>query len=140
MDREQLQRWLAEGLSLEEMGERAGRHPSTVSYWLRKHGLSANGAVVHGARGALDRDELAMYLRAGFSTTHMAIATGRSVTTVRHWLRRYGLQTYRSELRAASNRARAAGETAPTLRCDRHGWTRFSRRGAGNTYRCLRCR
>jgi hypothetical protein len=122
------------------MGARAARHPSTVSYWLRKYGLTPVGAEVHAARGALDREELAMYLRAGFSIRDMAEATGRSITTVRHWLRRFGLQTYRSELRAASNQARSDGLATPMLRCDRHGFTRFARRGTSATYRCLRCR
>jgi len=30
-------------MSLEAIGERVGKHPSTVSYWLKKHGLSACG-------------------------------------------------------------------------------------------------
>src|SRR5262245_57676734 len=102
------------------MGRRADRHPSTVSYWLRKHGLTAVGATVHAPRGALDREELATYLRAGFSIRDMAEATNRSITGVRHWLRRYGLQTYRSELRVAANAARAEGLAAPVLRCDKH--------------------
>jgi hypothetical protein len=140
MDRGVLEGWIGDGLSLDEMGRRAGRHPSTVSYWLRKHGLSAVRAEVHRAKGALDRDELAMYLRAGFSIRDMAEATNRSITTVRHWLRRYGLQTYRGELRLAANRARGEGQDAPTLRCETHGFTTFTRRGADPTYRCLQCR
>jgi hypothetical protein len=140
MDRTVLEAWIAEGLSLEEMGRRAGRHPSTVSYWLRKHGLEAVGADVHSARGALDREELAMYLRAGFTIRDMAEATDRSTTALRHWLRRYGLQTYRSELRAASDAARADGLSRPTLRCDTHGLTVFGQRGDDPAYRCLRCR
>jgi len=140
MDRSVLEAWIAEGVSLEEMGRRAGRHPSTVSYWLRKHGLEAVGAAVHSARGALDREELAMYLRAGFNTRDIAEATDRSVTTVRHWLRRYGLQTYRSELRASSNAARAQDLHRPTLRCDKHGLTVFGQRRDDPAYRCLRCR
>jgi transposase len=140
MDRAVLEAWIGEGLSLEAMGRRAGRHPSTVSYWLRKHGLDAVGAEIHSAQGPLDREELAMYLRAGFTTRDMAEATDRSVTTVRHWLRRYGLQTYRSELRAASNAARAEGLSRPILRCEKHGHTTFGLRGDDPAYRCLRCR
>jgi hypothetical protein len=140
MERVVLENWIGDGLSLDEMGRRSGRHPSTVSYWMRKHGLAAVGTEMHRARGALDRDELAMYLRAGFSVRDMAEATNRSITTVRHWLRRYGLQTYRGELRMASNEARREGLTTPTLRCEIHGFTTFAYRGADATYRCLRCR
>ncbi|MDQ5807349.1 MAG: helix-turn-helix domain-containing protein [Actinomycetota bacterium] len=32
MDREVLQTWLEKGLSIEAIGGRVGRHPSTVSY------------------------------------------------------------------------------------------------------------
>ena len=32
-----------EGLSLERYRETVERHPSTVSYWLKKHGLKAVG-------------------------------------------------------------------------------------------------
>ncbi len=59
MERAVLESWIGDGLSLDEMGRRAGRHPSTVSYWMRKHGLAAVGAEMHRARGRLDRDELA---------------------------------------------------------------------------------
>jgi IS30 family transposase len=58
MRRTELEAWLAEGLSLEQIGVRTGRHPSTVSYWLRKHGLPAVGAEVHAPRGPLEREEL----------------------------------------------------------------------------------
>ena len=60
MERAVLEDWIGDGLSLDEMGRRAGRHPSTVSYWMRKHGLAAVGAERHRARGRLDRDELAV--------------------------------------------------------------------------------
>ena len=31
-------------MSLDAIGERAGKHPSTVSYWLKKHGLEGGRA------------------------------------------------------------------------------------------------
>ena len=43
MDRDLLKRYLDEGLSLIEIGALVGRDPSTVGYWVRKHGLTANG-------------------------------------------------------------------------------------------------
>jgi IS30 family transposase len=39
MCKEELERYLAEGLSLAQIGERVGRNPSTISYHLKKHGL-----------------------------------------------------------------------------------------------------
>jgi len=39
MDRDRLERYLAEGLSLSEIGVLEGKNPSTVAHWLKKHGL-----------------------------------------------------------------------------------------------------
>lgn len=36
-----LQRYLEDGLSLEQIGGLVNRHASTVGYWLKKHGLVA---------------------------------------------------------------------------------------------------
>ncbi len=38
MEKEFLEQCLTEGMSLEAIGKRAGKHESTVSYWLKKHG------------------------------------------------------------------------------------------------------
>src|SRR6185437_7416964 len=132
-----LEEWLAEGLSLEDMGRRAGRHPSTVSYWLRKHGLSPVGAERHRARGALDRDELAALIDAGLSIRGIAAATGRSATTVRHRLRRHQLETRLAAIRRIV--ASADGADLQLL-CGRHGRTTFRMRASDEQYRCLPCR
>jgi len=39
MQKELLEERLAEGMSLEAIGKRVGKHESTVSYWLKKHGF-----------------------------------------------------------------------------------------------------
>ena len=41
---------LSAGLSLESIGERVGRHPSTVAYWLDHHGLEAVNRERHAPR------------------------------------------------------------------------------------------
>jgi Helix-turn-helix domain len=41
MERDLLERYLDEGLSLPKIGRLVGRHPSTVAYWVKKHGLRA---------------------------------------------------------------------------------------------------
>jgi transposase len=51
VDKELLEECLGEGLSLEAIGKRVGKHESTVSYWLKKHGLQASKAEIHAARG-----------------------------------------------------------------------------------------
>lgn len=112
-----------------------GRHESTVGYWVKSHGLKAANHGRHVAKGALRRDELATMVEAGLSTTQIAQELNRSKTTVRHWLKEYGLRTRRAERRVASK------DHQPTLvlACSRHGTTLFRRRSKGG-YRCARCR
>src|SRR6185312_11005334 len=135
MDRATLEQMLAEGLSLAEIGRRAGRHESTVAYWVGQFGLRANGSARHAAKGALSRSELTMLVDAGMSTAQIASSVDRSKTTVRHWLREYGLTTAWGIRRQASHR----GERELTLRCPSHGTTAFIRRSKGG-YRCAKCR
>jgi hypothetical protein len=52
MEKELLEQCLADGMSLEAIGELVGKHESTVSYWLKKHGLTAAKAGKHVAKGA----------------------------------------------------------------------------------------
>jgi transposase-like protein len=40
MDKHSLELLLAQGISIERIGKRFGKDPSTVSYWVKKHGLS----------------------------------------------------------------------------------------------------
>jgi transposase len=134
MDRALLQALLAEGLSLAEIGRRMGRHESTVSYWLGKHGLRA----AHDSRGRkepLARDRLAALVEAGHSAARIAEELDRSPTTVVRWLREYGLQTQWT----ARRHAIAAAERRLVLRCARHGIGEFSRMTGGG-FRCTRCR
>jgi IS30 family transposase len=56
--REDLESWLAEGLSLEQIGALTGRDPSTVGYWVKKHGLKAVNAERHAPKGGLARETL----------------------------------------------------------------------------------
>ena len=131
-----LEAWIGDGLSLEEMGRRGGRHPSTVSYWLRKHGLSAARADVHRAKGALDRDELARLIDAGLSVRGIAEAAGRSPTSVRYWLREHGLETRLCRDAPARGACAGGGSPAhvPPPRSDDVSHARVRR-----AYRCLRC-
>ena len=41
MERESLRLLLAQGQSVEQIAKRFGKHPSTVAYWMAKHGLVA---------------------------------------------------------------------------------------------------
>jgi transposase len=142
MDRAALERLLSQGHSLAEIGRRLDRHEATVSYWVAKHGLRANGRERHAARGALTRQELESLIADGLSIAEIAAAVGRSKATVRHWLRRYGLRTFAASGRrrgVESKRAREAGLIEASMFCSKHAETIFviDRRGY---YRCRLCR
>ena len=142
MDRDALALALARGVSVEQIARRFGKHPSTVSYWMRKHGLVALNRDKHAARGGIERARLVELIDAGLSIAGIAAATGRSKGTVRHWLGRHGLQTRhvaRRESTPEAAVARAAGAAIFEQRCPRHGVTRFVREGRGY-YRCAQCR
>jgi len=132
MEREELERLVVEGASLEEMGRRVGRHPSTVSYWLRKHGLRPVQRERHAARGSLSRETLAELVAGDLTVREIAAEVGRSPTTVRYWLRRYELATTPAARRRTGAAPRLIGE------CPRHGRTAFV--VSRGWPRCARCR
>jgi Homeodomain-like domain-containing protein len=140
MERDLLTRYLDEGLSLKRIGAMEGRDPSTVGYWVHRHGLVANGRDKYAPRGGLTQEQLEPLVEAGLSGTNIADQLGVSVSTVRHWLRRYGLNTagFRRN-REIFERATVAGLTRTMAQCSRHGPTTFAvRPDAG--WRCLECR
>jgi transposase len=139
MDRESLARLLALGLSLEEIGKRFGRHPSTVGYWVGKHGLRAAHAEKHAPRGGLSREALVGLIEAGLSHAGMADRLGVSPSTVSYWLSRHGLRSFQADRREQGRRAKAAGRATVSMHCWRHGETEFWMEGRGS-YRCLACR
>lgn len=134
MERRFLEECLAQKLSLDAIGELAGKHPSTVSYWLRKHGLKASNQERHAPKGGLDRVRLEALVDDGFTLREIAEKLDRSPTTVRHWLGKYRLKTIRRK------RSRVAGDPARVaMICKRHGYTDFVLEGRGY-YRCRRYR
>jgi len=133
MDKRFLEECLAREMSLEAIGGLVGKHPSTVSYWLKKHGLNALGTEKYAGRGAVSRDELQALTEAGSTLDEMAERLDRSVSTVRYWLGRYGIE------RARPRRGRGHDARYATFVCKRHGRTRFVLEGRGY-YRCKRCR
>jgi transposase len=134
MQKEFLEECLGEGLSLEAIGKRVGKHESTVSYWLKKHGLVAVKAEKHSAKGAPSKEEMERLLAAGLSLREIAHRLDRSLATIRHWLRRYELNATPHRHESPSDGSREA-----TLSCRRHGRTAFVLEGRGS-YRCKQCR
>lgn len=129
---------LAAGVSIEAIARDVERDPSTVSYWARKHGLSSSHAERHAARGPIERALLAEIVACDRSIRDMADVFDRSPTTIRHWLRRHGLETSRMTRERLGKAALAAGLTTAQLPCLLHGTSRHVRRDGG--FRCARCR
>lgn len=136
MERRFLEECLAKGMSLEAIGREVGKHPSTVGYWLKQHGLDACGAEKYAGRGGLPKEDLDKLVEVGATISKMAESLDRNPSTIRYWLRRHGLE-------AANPRGRRRrdgdGARFATFECKRHGVTEFVLEGRGY-YRCKRCR
>jgi len=139
MDEAWLSSRLESGRSIESIAREAGKAPSTVAYWVNKHGLSSTHAPRHAARGPIERDVLVALLAEGLTVRGMAARLDRSYSTVRHWLTRHGLATPRAVRLAETATARTSGAATVEAICPVHGVTLFIRRGS-HGFRCRRCR
>lgn len=142
MDKSSLQLLLAQGESIERIARRFGKDPSTISYWMTKHGLASPYAEKHAARGGIERERLERLVESGMTIAEIAQRVGRSKATVRYWLCEYGFKTLNgrgSRRAAAVFEARGAGALVTTMTCAHHGETDFILEGRGY-YRCKRCR
>lgn len=141
MRKDELERYLAEGLTLREIGQRTGKHLTTVSYWIKRHGLRAANASKFAPKfSAITRERLQELVDRGASLNDLSEVLGLSVSSVRHWLDKYGLQTAGAGWsRKQTRQAREAGLIHITRRCTHHGTTTFVLEGRGY-YRCSKCR
>ncbi len=139
MDRDSLTLFLSQGLSLEQIGRRVDRHPSTVAYWVKKHGLESVHREHYSARGAIPRERLAALVEEDATYAFMADALDVSVATIRYWLKKYDLETRRGERIRLGRENRVEGRAIVQLTCRHHGVTRFWLEGRG-IYRCMQCR
>jgi transposase len=135
MDRDWLEAQLTAGRSIESIAREVGKHPSTVGYWVKKHGLRSLHAAKHAARGGPSREALLELVERGMSVRQIGKELGLSFGSVKHWLAKYELKT---EPHHYSRRD--AVKTPSTLReCPVHGWTDYVRSGARGFYRCPKC-
>jgi transposase-like protein len=135
VDKEWLTEELASGRSIESIARELGRDPSTVSYWVHKHGLASSHTERHAARGGIERELLEDLVAEGLSIRRIADRVGMSPATVRHWLRRYGLETRRAQrLRVVDIEGHE-----PVLHCPDHGFVPHVR-GSDGYLRCRPCR
>lgn len=140
MTKEELERYLAEGRSLEQIGKRVGLEKSTVSYHVKKHGLKPVNTGRSANRGGLSEQTLRGLVREGLTLSEMARRLDRSVSTVRYWLKKYGHWPLASgRRRIAARQAREQGLKRVALECIHHGLTEFVLEN-GSRYRCLKCR
>jgi len=134
VDEHFLKERIAEGLSLEAIGERSGRHPSTISYWLRKYGLQTARSKTYAPKSGLDKTTLVALIEEDLPLREIAERLERSVTTIRYWIKRHGLERQRCRRRTVPG-----GLGREVMLCRRHGSTEFVREGRGS-YRCSKCR
>ena len=141
MERRRLQDFLAEGLSLAQIGECVGKDPSTIGYWCKRHGLTPVHSERFRPKGGVARETLAPLMEAGLSKRQIAERLGISVSTLRYWLGKHELASCgaRKARVASVAEARAKGLDVATLECGVHGHTAFKLYDYGRS-RCLLCR
>jgi DNA-binding transcriptional ArsR family regulator len=139
MDRRFLAEQLAAGRSLEQIGALVGKHPSTVGYWLQKHGLVATNHAKNAPKGTIDPDLFGELVSMGLTRAELAAQLGISGSTVTYWLRKLRLRTKRGRRIVENQNAREAGVRSLHRHCRIHGFQVFAlmRRG---TYECVRCK
>jgi transposase len=91
VEREWLEQQLQRGKSLPAIAKLVGKDPSTVGYWVKKHGLRANGADKYSPTGGVTRDRLAPLVASGMTLEAIARELKVGVNTVRYWIKRHGL-------------------------------------------------
>jgi transposase-like protein len=138
MEREFLVKCLGDGMSLPQIGRLVGKDPSTVGYWVKKHGLETVGSKRHAPNGRVDADRLRQLVAREMTLRQMAAEFGVSFSTIRHWLKRLGLETASMRLRRQTAEAKQLGLKRIYRKCPRHGHTAFYLRPDGG-YRCMRC-
>lgn len=141
MEKASLEILLGAGETIAGIAARFGQTEATVAYWIRKHGLATSPVSRYASRGGIDRQQLERFVVAGATIAEIAAEVELSRTTVRYWLKRYGLRTTNNRGRRAleTRAAKQAGELIVSRRCERHGETQFRLEGRGY-YRCMRCR
>jgi transposase-like protein len=130
MDKEWLERELNRGRSFADIAREVGKHAGTVAYWAHKYGLRSRHLDTCASRGGIDEADLRALVERALSIRQISAELGLSPTTVRYWLRRFGLHTQ-------IERRLVLGD--PLLECPTHGLMRFRRYGGSSSPRCPKC-
>jgi len=91
----------------------------------------------YGPRGALDEAELRQLVSSGLTVRQLAVLLDRSPTTVRYWLKKYGLRLSHPGPKRIHGEAWDSKKRIESM-CRKHGQTTFALRTDGY-YRCLKC-
>lgn len=137
MEKRFLELCLEAGLSLPAIGRLTGKLPGTVGYWVKKHGLEANGSAKFSQRGPIDRAVLEEMIDAGLTLREMADRLGTNIKRVHYWVQKHGLKTTGGKRIVAIRLARAEGRSEVMLECPTHGATPFWLGRTG--VRCRQC-
>ena len=87
----------------------------------------------------MERDQLKALVEEGLTHREIALAADRSISTVRYWIRRHGLEQRRQFRRLEVKEAARTG--APLIRrCRHHGKTEYALVGSEQRPRCKKCR
>jgi transposase len=84
--------------------------------------------------------ELEPLVNEGLTIEGIAQRLGMGDTTVRHWLRRHGLQTQRAQRRTALSHLHRSGKREVEAECEKHGQTRHVSVASERRLRCAKCR
>lgn len=139
IEKELLEKCLADGMSLPEIGRLVGRPAGTIGYWVKRHGLIANGSTKFRPGKGLRREALEPLVAEGLTLGQIASRLEVSIKTVCYWIDRFSLPKPR-EIRAGDTVERLRnGDTRAIRKCRHHGEVEFvlDRRGS---WRCRQCR
>jgi transposase-like protein len=119
MERDWLEARLATGRSIESIAREVGKSPSTIGYWVQKHGLRSQHAPKHAARGGVERETLRELVERGLSMRQIATEVGLGFASIQYWLKKHELRT-----QPLHYSRRDADKTRSIFReCPTHGWT-----------------
>ena len=139
MDRDWLEAQLAAGRSIESIAREVGKHPSTVGYWVKKHGLAlaARRRARRTRRRSAARRSLELVER-GMSIRQIGEEAGLSYAARPVLAATYGLKTRAAahDSRREADEPRVDPPRVRAARLDR----RSSASGARGCYRCPQCR
>ncbi len=139
IDKAFLERCLGDGMSLPEIGRVVGKAPGTVGYWVKRHGLVANGSQQFRPGKGLRIEPLRSLVKDGLTLGQIAKELEVGIASVRYWIAKYELPAPHEVRNARRSEQLRSGETRGVWNCRHHGETEFFADNSG-AWRCRLCR